>query len=820
MRLAGSRFRGLSAVLAAIGSVTVLGGGSVSAVVPSPPRSATAAPASSVGVNCTMGRGVQHVVNITFDNVHFFRDNPNVPSDLELMPHLEQFIEQRGTLLSNNHTPLIAHTGDDFLTTLTGLYGDRQGMPISNSYRTFNPDGTTDPARSFAYWTDPVYNTASSPTPGHDANPSMVYSPAPPATTHPAPEPNTETPAPWVPFTRAGCNVGAVATPNLELQNNRLEIPQAFGAGSPEANQLASDTDPSKGAETADYLGLAVHCGRGSPVCADARGVKNGQSTVSPTAVPDPLPDEPGGYAGYQALFGHRYIAPVLGAGTPDVVRHGYAVTNSSGNLVDLDGNQLDGALLTNHPGFPGFGSINASQTLAYLADLLESNVPVVYGYISDLHDNEDINDAAVQAACAGAGDALGSGSPCYIAQARYYDQAFEAFFQRLAADGITPANTEFVFSSDEGDHEAAANVGRAVQPTPADCNGATVSGLTVVPGQPCSYAPGTIGALDGNVTGLLASEKSNTTPFTLQADTAPEFYVTGRPKADSPTVRRLEHDAAGLTADNPYAGEPNQQIANYLADPTEEAILHMVNADPARTPTFSLFAKPDYFLFNGGTTCPGSTAAGCVSTNDGFVWDHGGYAAEIDTNWLGLVGPGVANRGLDGSGPSQGPSSAGADSGQVTVPDAHTRGTWLDETDIRPTLMYLVGLRDDYLPDGRVVSQVLSTPSPALETPGFDRLESCYKQINSSVGQFGTDTLRADTNAVESSSVGDATYRALVQGLRSLEQARDVLIGTIKTQLDGAAFGGRAPSPGTIGAETSACRTLLRQANEILEQS
>ena len=153
---------------------------------------------------CQLGNGVKHVVQLTFDNVHFFRDNPNVPSDLEMMPNLLNFFENNGTFLSNNHTPLIAHTADDILTTLSGLYGDRQGMPISNGYRTFNPDGTTDPAGSFAYWTDPVFDTARTPSPGHDANPSMVYSATPPATTNPAPPPNTITPAPWVPYTRAG----------------------------------------------------------------------------------------------------------------------------------------------------------------------------------------------------------------------------------------------------------------------------------------------------------------------------------------------------------------------------------------------------------------------------------------------------------------------------------------------------------------------------------------------------------------------------------------------------------------------------------------
>src|SRR5579872_3708309 len=154
----------------------------------------TAALADASSSSCNLGNGVKHVVQLTFDNVHFFRDNPNVPSDLQLMPNLLNFFENNGTFMSNNHTPLIAHTADDILTTNTGLYGDRQGMPVSNSYRLFNPNGTTDPASSFAYWTDPIFDTATQPNPGPDANPSMVYSPVPPATAQSPVTPNTITP--------------------------------------------------------------------------------------------------------------------------------------------------------------------------------------------------------------------------------------------------------------------------------------------------------------------------------------------------------------------------------------------------------------------------------------------------------------------------------------------------------------------------------------------------------------------------------------------------------------------------------------------------
>src|SRR5499427_1279224 len=357
----------------------------LAATRPQPAQSAHHAVRVLASNACQLGNGVQHVVQITFDNVHFFRDNPNVPSDLEMMPNLLHFFENNGTFLSNNHTPLIAHTANDILTTLTGLYGDRHGMSAgNNAYRSYNPDGTTDPASAFAYWTDPIFDTASTPTPGHDTNPSMVYSPTPPATTTPPPTPNKITPAPWVPFTRAGCNVGNVSTANVELENTAVDIPKVFGPNSPEAKQLAQDPDSFKDAETADYVGVAVHCAKGQKFCADAKAVKFGQTKPTHTARPDLQPNEPGGYQGFQGLFGHRYVAPQLGAGTPNLKHKGFEVTNAAGDLVDLNGNQLNGAFLTNHPGFPGFGDITPSQTLAYMADMLERGVPVVGGYISD----------------------------------------------------------------------------------------------------------------------------------------------------------------------------------------------------------------------------------------------------------------------------------------------------------------------------------------------------------------------------------------------------------------------------------------------------
>src|SRR5215472_6170028 len=282
----------IATALATLAATSVGGGGT-----------AKAAPAG-----CQLGNGVKHVINIVFDNVHFARDNPNVPSDLEQMPHLLNFLKQYGTVFSNSHTPMIAHTADDSLTIYTGLYGDRHGQPLSNSYKVYNPDGSTDPATSFTYWTSPIIDTKTTPPFANtvDHTPSMAYAGG------------GVTPAPWVPFTRAGCSVGNFSTANMVLENAG-DIPAFFGANSPEAMQTANDGNPFKNAEVAQYIGEAVHCAQGDAICANSQH-----------AVADSLPTEPGGYNGFQGLFGAKYIAPAIGGGASHF-HNGYQVTDANG---------------------------------------------------------------------------------------------------------------------------------------------------------------------------------------------------------------------------------------------------------------------------------------------------------------------------------------------------------------------------------------------------------------------------------------------------------------------------------------------------------
>src|SRR5437763_7936232 len=284
---------------------------------------------------------IKHVIYIQFDNTHFLRDNPNVPSDLEQMPHLLNFITNNGTLMANDHTALISHTATGILTSLTGVYPDRMGQPVSNSFRYFKTDGTTRTGVSFAYWTAPLFDPAGSTT---DTTPEMIN------------ENGKIAPAPWVPFTRAGCDFGAVATANTILENTAIDIPTVFGPGSPEAAEVASNP----GQAFADFVGIGVHCAQDSTICSSANHGR-----------PDLLPDEPGGYNGYNGLFGAKNVDPVI--------KPGAAMTDPGGNVIqDASG----------HVGCPGFDGLEAPASLSWVAQMQEAGIPVTYAYVSDAHDD------------------------------------------------------------------------------------------------------------------------------------------------------------------------------------------------------------------------------------------------------------------------------------------------------------------------------------------------------------------------------------------------------------------------------------------------
>jgi hypothetical protein len=687
---------------------------------------------SRAASTCALKGPYKHVIYVQFDNTHYLRDNKNVPSDLEQMPALLNFIKGNGSVLTNDHTILISHTAGGILSSLTGVYPDRHGQIVSNSNVRFNGAGFQFPS-SFAYWTDPIVPT--------DTVPNMVT-------------PTGKTaPAPWVPYTRAGCDFGAVATANTVLENTSTsasgDITKVFGNPSPQATAAqASAAAPAGSAARAkaqtDFVGFAIHCAVGSTTCA------NGHA--------DLLPDEPGGYDSYKGLFGAQEINPLLSGGP---------------SMTDLLGAKIQDPF--GQDGFPGFDGMSASVSLAYVAAMQEKGVPVTFAYISDAHDNHGT-----------AGNvhiAYGPGDAGYVAQLKSYDQAFAAFFARLAKDGITKANTLFVFTVDEGDHFA------GVQKT--GCDGVKT---------PCVYATNEVGEINANIDTLLGEQHpelfakdANGNPvynFTVHGDAAPTFYLSGNPDPGSAHVRNLERATAGLTALNPYTNRTDT-LMKAMASRTEMRALHMfTTGDPLRNPTFAYFADPNYFL----TDFPSSTCKTCI--NPLFAWNHGDIQPEIATTWLGLVGPGVQNAGVTGK-------------------------TWADHTDVQPTMLALLGLKSSYQADGRVLTESLAPTVLPKSLRGhaatLQALGAAYKQLNAPFGQFGMVTLAASTKAIASgSATSDTAYQQAEAALGSLTDQRDALAAQIRAALDGAAFKGVAISEKKARAWTAAAAKLIAKAKTL----
>ncbi len=710
-----------------------------------------------------------HVVYIQFDNQHLSRDLPNVPSDLEQVPNLKNFLSQLGSLLSNNHTPLISHTADDIITSMTGLYPARQGLGVSNSYAQYTPGSGATPTTfpsAFTYWTDPTSAT--------DPLPNLIT------------DGQQNAPAPWVPFTRAGCDVGAFSLADIELENTGSDINAVFGPTSPQHTFV---TGPAKSAlKASDFEGIAIHCSQADSVNGPGNG---GICSPQNGGVADTLPDEPHGYPGFNGLFGAIYANQVTsspGSFTPstadangtaagvkdlapavkDVFNYGF------GGCQYCAGGPLgpaSSATITDSSGDSGFVSgfdPTPAQTLGYVSALQESGVPVTYSYIEDAHNNWN---PPFQA--------LGPGDPIYVNQLKLENQAFGAFFERLAHDGITPQNTLFVITADEGDHFS------GELPT----NASTCDGVTV----PCTYASGTVGEQDAFINDALQKETGDTNPFAIHFDDAPNFYVGGPAGSTSPpgpndsAVRQLEQDMGTLKLTNVFTGRPTP-VTQHIADAEDQTILHMTTTDPLRTPSFTDFGDPTFF-YETGKCPPTSASPGCPVVGPGFAWNHGDDNPEITRTWLGIVGPTVENLGETGS-------------------------VWTDHTDIRPTMLAILGLQSDYQMDGGAISQVINLsalPSSVdSRLSDYQQVFDAYQQLNAPVGEFGHDSEVVSTTASESVSNGDSVYQGFNKQLQTCQTERDAVASSMDSMLNDAVFGGDKIAPGQAAK-------VVKDANELI---
>jgi hypothetical protein len=698
---------GLAAALAA--ALAIFGGLHVSSGQAAP--GATAARTTSAA-GCNLANGIKHVIYLQFDNTHLLPDRPPFASDLELMPNLLNLLTTFGTVSDNHHTVLISHTSNGILTSLTGMYPDRHGVTVGNSYRYFRQDGSTASTGAFKYWTDLVDDTNNPPT---DPLPNMVNgdSGSPKIT-----------PAPWVPYTRAGCDFGAVSLANIELENTGIglkgDMTNVFGAGSPE--WLEAQANPSL-AQT-DFVGIAIHCAQGGGIC-----------TGNANAKADSLPDEPGGYNGYLGLFGAKYVDP--------------AINNGSASVNNMFGQPVTDPL--GRPGFPGFDGAHAANSLGYILQMQKMGIPVTFAYISDAHDQH------IPSGSSFANQAFGPGEAGYVQVLHEYDQAFGLFFRQAFGAGLTPANTLLVVTADENDHLAGGNSPNGVW-SHTHCN--------VTAAQQCPSNQ--IGEVNLNLNSVLPLGEP---AYAVHSDSAPTVYVTGHPVRTDATVRKFERDVGAANAVDPYVSTNPTPLTLALADPVEEQTLHMVNADPNRTPTFTLFANPDYFVSTFNTNCPDAahSVPDCIDYH--FAWSHGDVTEDIARTWFGILGPGVRHMG-------------------------QTSSIWSDHSDLQPTMLSLLGLQDDYAPDGRVLTEALSSSvfprSLAASDPAYTILSQTYKQLLAPFGSFGLNTLASSTLGLKSGTpADDSTYNTIESQISGLTSQRDSVAGQIRLILNNTAFNG-----------------------------
>ena len=248
------------------------------------------------------------------------------------MPALQGFLtRQRDAAVERPHGPDLAHRGRD-RSTETGLYPDRDGLTVTNSYEFFDQARCVAAASATSARRSSTGPTRPTPRP---ANPLPTLITAG----------QRNTPAPWVAFTRAGCDFGGVGAADMELENTTSDVTQVFGANSPEAglgNYVVRTSRPGSGrpqprppptSRVRDPLlaavqraGRDVRQRRRRTRCRRARRLRRLQGPVR-RAAREPVPHRPAGRradaASPGAPVGLRRAPPVYDVFAPNATNSG-----------------------------------------------------------------------------------------------------------------------------------------------------------------------------------------------------------------------------------------------------------------------------------------------------------------------------------------------------------------------------------------------------------------------------------------------------------------------------------------------------------------
>jgi hypothetical protein len=147
---------------------------------------------------------------------------------------------------------------------------------------------------------------------------------------------------------------------------------------------------------------------------------------------------------------------------------------------------------------------------------------------------------------------------------------------------------------------------------------------------------------------------------------------------------------------------------------------------------------------------------------------------------------------------------------------------TWVDHTDLRPTILTLSGLNDDYRHDGRVITEILDAKavpqSLRAHRQTLKRLGAAYKQINAPLGRFGLDVIKINDAAVRATD--EARYAQLTGALQQLGADRNTIAAHIRTLLEQAAFGNVAINEQEAKRLIAEAEALLARADALAASS
>jgi hypothetical protein len=133
---------------------------------------------------------------------------------------------------------------------------------------------------------------------------------------------------------------------------------------------------------------------------------------------------------------------------------------------------------------------------------------------------------------------------------------------------------------------------------------------------------------------------------------------------------------------------------------------------------------------------------------------------------------------------------------------------------------MALLGLKDDYVHEGRVVAEWMhqhALPDGIRDArENFTELAEIFKQLDAPKGELGRASLRWSNRSV---TAPDRVYARYLQQIGEITEQRDELAGQIRTVLDNAAFHNQPISEDAEDELGHRAKALIDQVKDLAER-